>query len=280
MSSTSNSFFAQLDPIHRSHLPPTTSQHHSLLPSITTHDTDLLPSHFSPVTHSPTIQYSIPSALSPPLPNILEDIQTQIRSLSPHITRSTLPHPKAIQSLPISIDSRPQTNSNNLPDSRSTHPPSSPMASKYSAPSSSLPFHPPPVSIAPLTSHHSQSTSPFQPIVQSFSSTLPIITSHVLLQPTPIPRPAAIDNLASTPSIISSSLLIHVPPIITTPTSAIIHSNDAIPPLITPSVSLLPIVPSTSIPSTAFKMSLNNNLPTFKGLAHERPIQFINDCWE
>ncbi|CAF5063735.1 unnamed protein product, partial [Rotaria magnacalcarata] len=70
-----------------------------------------------------------------------------------------------------------------------------------------------------------------------------------------------------------STLPIHVPPINTIQTSLFNNPNDI------NSISLQP--PMTSLPPTilhpSFTMNLNNNLPTFKGLTHERPIQFINN---
>ncbi|CAF4416665.1 unnamed protein product [Rotaria socialis] len=124
-----------------------------------------------------------------------------------------------------------------------------------------------------LSTQFAHLTSPFQPIFKPLSPTLPNATPTVIVQPNILPTSTVINNSANIQSTIPSTLPIHVPPINTIQTSLFNNPNDI------NSISLQP--PMISLPNTilhpSFTMNLNNNLPTFKGLTHERPIQFINN---
>jgi hypothetical protein len=275
----------------------------TLLASSTSLNTDILMSHFSPIVQSP--QHSRPSSMSPSLHNILENIQTQIRTLSDRLDHPTVSRTPPIQSLPTNFDSRPtscqsicldppsdtlserflrvaaeyhrlqlalaarpSTNNNNLPVSRTVHSPSSPVPSPTSVPTSSLPFsltHPP---IIPHPLPQYSLPSAFRPVIQKSSLGSSIVVPHVL-SPSTVALPPVVINESSTHSPFISSNT-------SSPSQVVVNSPDATSTITKTPASLFPVVSSSSIPTTMLTMNLTNHLPTFKGLAHERPIQFIN----
>ncbi len=308
MSSSPQSFFAHLDPIDRSVRSLIPANHSPLSHTIARNDTDIFMSHFSPIDH-----HSRQSPMSPSLQTVLGEMASQLRSISHHLAQSTSVRAGATHSTSINIESRPSSsqsirsdppldtlserflraeaeyhrlklelaacspvNNNNLLIPCSISRPSSsstlPYASVLSPLSTSHPTHLP---TAP-ESFCGKSPSAFQSISKSISPPLSITTPQFIIQPNPTPSPVGVNH----PTIVSSTLLTNstgVSPIITTSTPVTITHHDAVPTPLPPFTPLLPAVPSNSVLSPAFMMTLNNNLPTFKGLAHERPIKFITD---
>ena len=291
MSLTPHSFFAHLDPIHQSIQPLTQPTPSSLPSTLSRHDTDVLMSRLSPAIHSRSAHSSRDSPVSPSLQTILEHMQTQISSISDRLDHLSVSRTPVIQAAPIHIDSRSpscssirvvpssdalsehflhveaeyhrlkieldarsSTKRNNLP------PPPSSILPSTSVLSSSLPFHPTHLSTPPSLCHCKLSSA-FQPITRAISPPLSTNSTHLTMQPNSMSSPVAVNNSTTIPSISSSNF--PAQDVVSAPTATSLLS--------------LPTVPFHSISSPAFTMNLTNNFPTFKGMAHDKPIKFIKD---
>ncbi|CAF4354949.1 unnamed protein product [Rotaria sp. Silwood2] len=272
------------------------------------------PAHSSPLQHSE--QLRLFSSFQIAMDNIQQQIQSLSAQLA-HLTSSRLPAirsaPVNIDSRPSSSHSirvdhsvdplsehflrveaeyhrlqrelahRSQLNNNNVPISHVTN--SLPLPSNIlpstAIPPSSLPCYATYSSINPQSLSRCPSSSAFQPITKLLSPALPVVPVPVIAQPHSLPSSVVNNNSVSIPPAIPSAVpsksLVHVPPIIPSSAPTIINSNDIIPPPTKPSLPSSITTPPHSTLPPPFTMTINNNLPTFKGLAHEKPIQFIND---
>jgi hypothetical protein len=294
MSAPPSPYFLHPSAIVSSPSLPTTSHIRPSTTPITSHQPTLFLSGSSPVTYSPNIEHSIPPVSSTAILTVLEDLQGQLRSVVDRLDR--VERSPSTQSIPIHIHSRPpsshsirpainrltmdaaarsQINNSNLPVSHPS-PLSSSLPTSYPVPSTSSQFYPPQRFNTIHPSSHPYPPSPFQPITTFHSSTSPFSTSTTIVQPHPLPSSLLINPPASLPLIVPPTIPAPALPTTTqwpnTITSEATHPTATIPPLPSNPYSSLP-----SVPPTPFTMTVNNLLPTFKGLAHERPVQFINE---
>ena len=294
-----------------------TSNEQPLSSTLPPHDTAPFMSQPSSIDPPPTLQRLTQPHASPSLQTVLTTLQEQMRSISVRFDRleqSSTSRSPAIQSVPIHIGScsssahsihqdylpnplseslrraeaeirrlhfelaaRPTINNNNI---SSSHPiQQSPVPASILSPqfSSSYPMPCEPLHSSITSQPFSSSpSSAFQPITKLISPSLPIVTSSVTGDFNALSSPIIISNSASIPPVLPPNV-ISAPPIVSTPAPITFHSSDAISPFIKPSIPTLLTPLPNSTPSSNFTMTLNNNLPTFKGLAHERPIQFLTD---
>ncbi|CAF4853636.1 unnamed protein product [Rotaria sp. Silwood1] len=297
MSSSRHLHFTPLDiPTPLPNL-PTTTDHQTLFSSLTSYDTDLLMAQ----TAMDNMQQQIQS-LSAQLAHLTSSRLPVIRSApvnidsrpsSSHSIRVDQPvdplseHFLRVEAeyhrLQREIVQRFQLNNNNVPISHVTNslPLSSNILPSTVIPPSSSPCYATYSSINPQSLFRCPSSSAFQPITKLLSPALPVVPVPVIAQPHSLPSSVVNNNSVSIPPAIPSAVPskspVHVPPIITSSAPTIINSNDIISPPTKPSLSSSITTPPHSTLPPPFTMTINNNLPTFKGLAHEKPIQFIND---
>ena len=310
MSPTRPSIFDQSGLTHSSINPSDALPFPSLITPSSTSTSDAPIFHFSSLPSSSHTQSPPPSSILPSLQTVLEDIRTELRSISDHLTHSKLSSPSPNQPLPLTVDSRhsihadpifdtlaerllrveadyqrlkldlavrSSMNNNNLLVSSSVQSPSSSVLVHPSVQLPSSQSYPVQSSSNPLSASHSASFSAFQPITKPLSSLLSNNVSPVSLQSNTV-SPPTFTNYSIPPSFTTPSTLpVSVPPITSTSAQRTITPSAATSPSTLPIIPLLPVSSPNILPSPTFTMTLNNNLPTFKGLAHERPIQFITD---
>jgi Retrotransposon gag protein len=246
----------------------------------------------------------------PSVQSMLENIETQIRSLSDHLTHEIVLQSPDHCSSALSLNSCPP--SPRLSCSASTnvlsqrllqaqaeiHRLKLELASRTPVNNHHLyqsPFldhriskHTDPISSPHLTGHSTHSfvnpqsssaylcTSSFQPIDNTFPTMATSTPHHVLLQPHPLPsRVPPIPSVSVPPSHLPT-LSMCVPAAPSTTSSTIPPQSNGTTAPQTNSAPLLSAF-SNTMSIVPFTMPLPNNLPTFKGMDNERPMQFLND---
>lgn len=270
MSFIRHPFFTSFAPGFSSSEPPTTSFPSHVLPTRTSEDGDLLPSSFSPVISSPVVHPLCQPQVTPSLQAILANLDTQMRAIADRLDHANIPYPSTMQSIPVNVDSRPaSTQSIRLdPPSDTLHERFLRIEAEYHRLRLELAAQPhtnnnnlTASNTINLPSPQCSPSSAFHPIIKPPSSDSASFSPHLIIHPQPV-------NVNTSPnhhSTISSSINVQPQPMLDSP--------NIIPTSIQPSSSL----PSNAMLKPNLTINLHNNLPTFKGLAHERPIQFIND---
>jgi hypothetical protein len=206
----------------------------------------------------PNAQSNRQSPVSPLLHTVIDDLQKQIRVLSDRLDQVTsLPTP-LVQSVSAHIETRPSS-------TQSIH---------YEQPSDMLSeeFLRAEVQYLRLKSAlelRSRTNNNNRPVHHSINPPLQSSGEPCQSIPSSLSLPfhsTTTNNLSTSPAYPSSSAFEPI-----NKTSSTISTSA------TPPVIVQPLIPRPSIPTSNVTMTINNNLPTFKGLANERLIQFIND---
>jgi hypothetical protein len=227
----------------------------NLLPNYKSQDANIQTSCFSP-----NAQSNRQSPVSSSLHMVIDDLQKQMRVLSDRLDQVS-PIPSCtplVRSVPVLIDSRP----------------SSTQSIRYEQPSDKLSeeFLRAEVQYLRLksalelrsrtTNNNRQVHNSTNPPLQSSGEPCQSIPSSSL----PFHSTTTTNNLLTSPTHPSSSAF-----------EPINKASSPMSTTTTPPVVVQPLVSRHSMLTPNVTMTINNNLPTFKGLAHERPIQFIND---
>ena len=210
---------------------------------------------------SSTAESNPPSPISSTIHVVLEDLQKQMRALTDRFDQATFLHTPIVRAGTLPNDSRPSSTQS------IRHELSSDILSeeflraeaKYLQLKSAL-------ELRSCTNNnnnngpvHHSTNPPSQPSGEPFQSIQPLLV--------PLHSTTTTTNNVSTSLTYPSSSAFE--PI--NKASSSMSMLPTSPALVQPLVSRHPTLTPT------VTMTINNNLPTFKGLAHERPIQFIND---